>query len=464
MSYCYHHPDKWASANIDLIEEKLEKESKAVVFVAGASSSGKSYCAKMLSSVLKQNGHNSFVLSLDNYNVGLSHLIPLKVAQNHYSHFEHLEEISSAIRPLLETIPFESKYDEDSLRKISPLISKYFDSEEELNKFLSLLNQEWNVLNFDEPIVYDMNLAANDVKALLSGDTIQKKLYSKIISERVKTDELISGKDYDVIIVEGIYALNDSLTNLFDRDEIITNFIDGNPKSLFLRRIIRDSKNDFTSASAAFTIKQYFRNIIPSYISTIIPSMENADVIYINDMTYLEKKTGELYMTKMDIHTNSRHAVEHILRNSQIRQVTYVKDTFFSTRGEATPFDNVLRLRAYSSDEGKSYVPSSLVHKGLPKVRKDDKVIRPIDVLIREGDFFKVWKDEMECLSDFASAGFLIGPIQHKIKWKLEYKGHRLTIRFVESQGYFIEFDDADESEVIEYVKSTIKSHKSGEK
>lgn len=460
MSFCYHHPDKWVSANIDLIEEKLEKSKKTVVFIAGASSSGKSYCARLLSAVLEQNGHKSCIISLDNYNVGLSHLIPLKVSLNYFDgKLPHLEEISSAIRPLLETIPFDRKYDEETLKKIRPLVEPYFVSDKDLDDFLVLLNKEWKVLNFDEPVVYDMSLAAKDVKTLLENGLVPKRTYSKIISERVDSDEILSGKDYDVIIIEGIYALNESLIHLFDRTSIITNFIDGNPKSLFLRRVIRDSKGDFTSASSAFTTKLYFKYIIPSYISTILPSKEYADVIYINDMTYLEKKNGDLYMTKMEIHTNSKKAVDHILRHSIIHETVYVKDTFFSTRGEESPFDNVLRLRSYSSDEGKSYVPQSLVHKGLPKVRKDSKIIRPINVLIQEGDFDKVWNSEMDCLSDFASAGFLIGPIQHKIKWKIEYKKQKLTIRFVDSQGYFIEFDDPDEKLALDYVTATLKKY-----
>lgn len=460
MSFCFHHPDKWVSANIDLIEEKLESEKKAVALIAGASSSGKSYCARLLQEVLKQNGHSSLIISLDNYNVGLSHLIPLKVSLNYYGgKLEKREEISSLIRPLLETIPFDKKYDEESLLKIKPLIQNCFPNEKELDTFLNYLNKEWKVLNFDEPVVYDMKQAYEDVIALLENKKVTKKSYSKVISERVDSHEEIDGKDYDVIIIEGIFALNHSLLSLFNRDKIITNFIDGNPKSLFLRRVIRDSKSDYTSASSAFTTKLYFKYIIPSYISMILPSKENADVIYINDMTYLEKKSGDLYTTKSEIHTNSYKAIDHILRHSKILSTSYLKDTFFSTKGEETPFENVLRLRSYSSDEGKTYVPSSLVHKGLPKVRKDNKIIRPIDILIKEGDFDKVWDSEMDCLSSFASAGFFIGPIQHKIKWKIEYKGQKLTIRYVETKGYFVEFDNPDEKIAYEYVYSTIQRY-----
>ena len=48
MAFEYHHLDKWSYANLDLIEELLETSQKAIVLIAGASSSGKSYAARAL--------------------------------------------------------------------------------------------------------------------------------------------------------------------------------------------------------------------------------------------------------------------------------------------------------------------------------------------------------------------------------------------------------------------------------
>lgn len=458
MNYSFHHPDKWASANIDLIEENLEHNKKALVFIAGASSSGKSYCANLLYDTLKKNGHRAVVISLDSYNCGLSGIIPNKVNQNYFSSgIKNIKEISKVIKPIIIDMPFNKKYDDEAIEKISPAIDSFFENKEDKEKFLKSLQKEWAVLNFDEPSVYDMDEAAQDFKLLLKDDIVEKKAYSKICCERVPSGTFLNGKNYDVIIVEGIYALNDSMLRKFPRDEVITNFIDGNPKTLFLRRIIRDAKA--TSAGSTFTTSNYFKYIIPSYISTILPSKENADVVYINDMTFLEKKIGDLYTTKMEIHTNSKEAVDHILRHSKIHKITYERDTYFSAPKEENPSDNILRLRSYSDDEGKTYMPSSLVHKGIPKVRKDGKIIRPINVLIKEGDFHKVWTDEISCIRDFAFAGFLIGPIQRKIKWKIVYKDQSMTIRYVESKGYFIEFDEPHKREAIQYTQNVIEKY-----
>jgi uridine kinase len=454
MSYFVHHPDKWVSANIDLIEECLEKHDKTVVIIAGASSSGKSYCSSLLAQFLKAKGHHPLSISLDSYNFGLSGIISNKVNLHYFNNsLKDIRKIASDIKSVITDIPFDKKYDEEALVKIEPVIAKYFNDEDK-EKFLKGLHEEWKVLNFDEPTVYDMEEASQDVHTLLKGGTIEKKKYSKVVSERVPTNVFLDGKECDVIIMEGIYALTPSLVKSFDHKNLITNFIDSDPKTLYLRRIIRDAKE--TSASSVFTTSLYFKYIVPSYINTILPNKDHADVVFVNDMTFMEMKEGTLYTTKMEMQTKSWEAIDHIIRHSKLHKITYEKDTYFTSRDEPLNSQNILRLRCYSDDEGKTYIPSSLVHKGLPKVRRDGKSIRPINVLIKEGDFFKVWPSEMDCLQDFAKAGCLIGPVQKKIKWKIEYKNQYLTIRYVEGNGYFVEFDKPYVKEAIDYTKNTI--------
>lgn len=211
MAFEFHHLDKWAYANLDLIEESLESNKKAVILVSGASSSGKSFSAEFLMELLKKNGHRAYTISLDQYNVGLSAIIPEKVNKNYYGgFFPNLKEIESRIKKVIYDIPFDKKYAPESLKLIKKEIIDLVDKDE-LDIFLSHLNEEWQVLNFDEPTVYNLKEAASDIKALLNEETIDKKLYSKVVSERVDSNEKINGLDYDVILVEGIYALEPTL-------------------------------------------------------------------------------------------------------------------------------------------------------------------------------------------------------------------------------------------------------------
>jgi polynucleotide 5'-kinase involved in rRNA processing len=84
MSFEYHHLDKFGFANLDLCEEMLESEKKAIVLISGASSSGKSFSAELLKDLLDHNGHHAVIVSLDQYDYGLSGIIPNKVALNDF--------------------------------------------------------------------------------------------------------------------------------------------------------------------------------------------------------------------------------------------------------------------------------------------------------------------------------------------------------------------------------------------
>ncbi len=128
--FSYHHIDKWAFANLDLIEEILETEPKAVVVIAGASSSGKSYAASYLSGLLSKNGHRAYTISLDQYNYGLSHIIPEKVNKNYFdSSLGDIEEIKNEIKEIIYDIPFEEKYGDKALSLIENRLKDRMDPE-----------------------------------------------------------------------------------------------------------------------------------------------------------------------------------------------------------------------------------------------------------------------------------------------------------------------------------------------
>ena len=457
MRFKFHHRDKWTCANLDLVEESLEKHPKAIVLVGGASSSGKSYSAQTLKSFLEQNGHHAVIISLDQYNFGLSGIIPNKVNENlFHGELPNRPEIRSRIKKIIYDVPFDEKYRPEQIQKIRGSIHNLVDPSI-LDKFLQGLYDEWKVLNFDEPTVYDLASAANDVKELYKNGTILEKKYSKVISEQIPNDSVIDGKQCDVILVEGIYALSKGMLLNLSGYDYITDFIDGNPKSLFLRRVIRDEKA--TSAGSVFTISIYFKYILKSYKETILPSRKNADVILDNEMSFLELRQGNLYTTKRELYTDSPEAIQEIRNLGIVNRTSYRKDTYFSVPNESRNSNNILRLRSVSHDEGKTYYPASLVHKGIPKCRKDSKVIRPINILLKEGEFNQVWESSDECIHDFVSAGFVISSVQKKKKIRRTIDGEDIVIREVDEQGYFVEFPENDKEETYNKIRTIIQRY-----
>ena len=461
MLYECHHLDKFGFANLDYIDEIQEKDKskKAICLIAGASSSGKSYAAYYLEKLLIKYGHHPLIISLDSYNIGLSGIIPNKVNLNYFSNkLKNMDKIRKIIKKIIYDVPFENKYSDDVLIKIKEAVKKLVPKKD-IDKFINGLKEEWLKVNFDEPTVYDMKEAYDDILKLTKNESIRIKKYSKVFSERVQNKKVASGKDYDIIIVEGIYALDNSFISYFKdgKVDIITNFIDGNAKSLFLRRVIRDKQT--TSADSVFTIQLYFKYILKAYYDTILPSRSNADIILNNDMTFAELKTGELYMTKDEIFTEDKKIYDYLKKNGKIEQVIYQKDIYFVTSNENESLikNNILRFRLLSDDEGKTYFPSSLVHKGSIKLRKDDKIIRPINVLLNEDEISKVWKDEESCIRDFTYAGFVIGKIEKKVKTKLTYQNQKLSLKEFESVGSYIEFNTPHNTKIIEFIKNKIQ-------
>lgn len=450
-----HHIDKWGFANVDFGEEILERNQKALILIAGASSSGKSYGAVFLKQMLEKMGHKACIISLDQYNGGLSRIIPNKVNLNYFnSSIKDMGRIYSKIKPIIENVDFSSKYDETRLSLIKDALKDEFN-ELDLDKFITGLGIEWSKLNFDEPSVYDLKEASRDIKDLLKGKTIEEKLYSKVVSERIKSNSIINGDECSFIIVEGIYALNDELLDELKGIEIVKNFIDGNPKSLFLRRLIRDMGS--TSASTSFTAKLYFSSIMDSYRQTILPSRSKADLVLDNDMSFAELRSGNLYLSKNLYPVNSKEGLKRLEDNSIVVERSFQKDFYIVCANEKQEENNILRFRETSFDDGKSYKPASLVHKGAPKWRKDNKIIRPVNVLLDENCIQDVWKDEESCLYDFLTNGFMINRIEIKIKTRIIYKGYNITLFEAKDRNNNLEIGDDIPSSILEEVLNYVK-------
>lgn len=454
MSFEYHHLDKFGFANLDLCEEMLESEKKAIVLISGASSSGKSFSAELLKDLLDHNGHHAVIVSLDQYDYGLSGIIPNKVALNDFqNHLGNLSEIEKRIKDIIIDLPFEEKYDDETISLIKSKIQDLL-SPADLERFAQGLKREWVLLNFDEPSVYALPEAAEDIKTLSENGKIHEKSYSKLISERIPNATILDGKDYDVILVEGIYALDPSFVKDLEPLKVIKDFIDGNPKSLFLRRIIRDMKA--TGTPSAFTVKIYFKYIVKAYEETILPARKSADIILNNDISFQELRAGDLFVTRDTFPINNPNAIALLKRDGTMISTAYEKDFYFVAPGENQEYNNILRFRETSVDGTAPYEPASLVHKGAPKARKDNKIVRPINILLDEASIKDVWKDEESCLSDFLNSGFEINRVEKKIKTRLVYHGQALTLYEVAGRNAYLEFTGRYKKDADQEIRALI--------
>lgn len=450
MSFSTQAFERWCYANLDLVEEQKSKNKKSLILIAGASASGKSYSTEKLKEFLENNGYKAFTMSTDDYNRGISGIVTTKVNENFFDgKLSNVEVITEKVRDAIINSDFADKFSAVNLMKIKKECENLI-KKEEINTFLNALTVEFARINFDEPMVYNLGKVAQDIDLLMRGKTILKKAHTKVTGEQIQTNEIISGSDYDIIIVEGIYALNEQLLEGIKTIEPIKNFIQGREKTLFLRRVLRDSK--LTTLKNEFTIKNYFDFVYPSYKKLVLPTKKYADIVCYNNMTFEELRNGETLSKQIKVKASNKKLIELLLKNATSKETIYERDLYLENKeATANELDNILRLRTISEDEGKTYKLSSLVHKGGVKLRKDGMVIRPVNVLIKEGNFDTIYKSEQEFLNKLKENDFVVSKEIKKERIKLMIEGEKYVIDKINNQ-FYIEYEPENHSSVVTYI------------
>lgn len=127
-------------------------------------------------------------------------------------------------------------------------------------------------LNYDEPSIFDHDLLLQDIKALMAGQSIQRRAYDYANHRRADKDEFIH--PCDVLILEGIHTFHDPrLCELM----YLKLYMNVETDICLLRRIHRDIKErgrDIDGISA-----QYLNTVKPMYDKYIKNYINEADVI-----------------------------------------------------------------------------------------------------------------------------------------------------------------------------------------
>ena len=131
-------------------------------------------------------------------------------------------------------------------------------------------------INFDHPKAFDWKLMNEQIKALKSGQTIEKPIYDFTIHGRSPKTEIVEPKE--LIVIEGIMALvNKDLRAMGD----LKVYINCSRERRLVRRIDRDQKERGRTYESI--IEQYFSTVLPMYEEIIAPSQYYADLIINNE-------------------------------------------------------------------------------------------------------------------------------------------------------------------------------------
>ncbi|MDT0715021.1 uridine kinase [Staphylococcus chromogenes] len=126
--------------------------------------------------------------------------------------------------------------------------------------------------NYDHPFAFDNDLLIENLNDLKAGKSVEVPTYDYTIHTR--SDKKIAFEPKDVIIVEGIFALeNETLRNMMD----VKIYVDTDADLRILRRLIRDTKErDRTMESV---VDQYLNVVRPMHNQFIEPTKKFADII-----------------------------------------------------------------------------------------------------------------------------------------------------------------------------------------
>lgn len=134
-----------------------------------------------------------------------------------------------------------------------------------------------NELDFDRPSIIDFPSLITLVKNLKNNIASSMPIYERM--EYDTTSEIVLNEEYEIIVVEGIFILNnEELKDLLD----ISIFIDISNEDRLKRRLSRYKENQLKEQ------KEYYNNfVVHSYEKYILPQKDNADFIVDGNIDFI---------------------------------------------------------------------------------------------------------------------------------------------------------------------------------
>lgn len=268
---------------VEIVQKIESKKSIKMILIAGPSSSGKTTFAQKLGVDLTLIGLNPVTISMDNYFV---------------------ERANTPLGP-------DGKYD--------------FERVESL----------------------DIELFNNQMKSLLNGEKVELPEFDFMEGKKNYNGHFLKLRDNDVLIIEGIHALNPILTKFTDDDKkfkiyiapIATLNIDGYTKISstdirLLRRMVRDYVTRGHSVEKTFEL---WKNVKIGEEKYIFPYMESVDEIFNSSLVY-EAGILKTFAQPLLLQLNSDS-----IYYSEARRLYEFLNNFLPIETTDVPMDSIIR-------------------------------------------------------------------------------------------------------------------------
>lgn len=268
---------------VEIVQDIEKRKEIKLILIAGPSSSGKTTFAQQLGVQLRLTGYNPITVSMDNY---------------------FKERIDTPKGP-------DGKYD------------------------------------FERVDALDIELFNSHMSALINGETVELPEFDFVVGTKRYNGKFLSLKPKDVLVVEGIHALNPILTEFTPTKNkykiyiapITTLNIDGYTKvsssdTRFLRRMVRDFVTRGHSIERTFEL---WGNVKKGEEKYIFPYIENVDTIFNSSIIYepaVMKTFAQPLLLQLD--KNSKYYAE-------ARRLYEYLNNFLPMETSNIPIDSLIR-------------------------------------------------------------------------------------------------------------------------
>jgi len=143
----------------------------------------------------------------------------------------------------------------------------------------SQLVDEQGEINFDLPTSINRQEFFEDLKKLISGETIERKEYGFNVGNLEST--MVSIKPAPIIIMEGLFVFHyEEIRELLD----LRVYIDVRDEIKLERRILRDAiERGYNEHSVRY---QWDNHVLPSYKKFLRPYRDSSDIIITNNISF----------------------------------------------------------------------------------------------------------------------------------------------------------------------------------
>lgn len=268
---------------VELVQNVEKRKNIKMILIAGPSSSGKTTFAQKLGVQLKLTGYNPITISMDNY-------------------FKERKDT-----PLGE----DGKY------------------------------------NFETVDALDKDLFNTQMKDLIDGKTVELPEFDFVNGEKKYKGNYLKLNQNDVLVIEGIHALNPVLTK-FTPDEnkykvyiapITTLDVDGYTKmsssdARFLRRMVRDYATRGHSVERTFEL---WNNVKKGEEEYIFPFVDTVDFIYNSSLNY-EPNVMKIFAQPLLLQVDNSS-----VHYSEARRLYALLNNFIPLETSDIPIDSIIR-------------------------------------------------------------------------------------------------------------------------